>query len=149
VESAALVLHEVEGLGQRRRAFPDEVTTRRLRTMWTDLAARLWPHSAHPEPDGEMPVGGLRLSALAASCGAPAIILDETDVRYRCRTYRAALPDAEIAYAGKAFLCRAMARWIARTSSWRACTAISARSWDGAPREGRAPRTPIPQLRAG
>jgi hypothetical protein len=105
----------------------------------TDLAARLWPHSADPEPDGEISVGGLRLSALAASCGTPAIILDETDVRHQCRTYRAALPDAEIAYAGTAFLCRAMARWIARSSSWRACTAISARSWDGAPREGRAP----------
>jgi len=33
VASAALVLHEVAGLGQRRRAYADEVTTRRLRTM--------------------------------------------------------------------------------------------------------------------
>ena len=79
----------------------------------TVLAARLWPHSAHSEPDGEIAVGGMRLSALAASCGTPAIILDEADIRYRCRTYRTALPEAEIAYAGKAFLCRAMARWIA------------------------------------
>jgi Lrp/AsnC family transcriptional regulator, leucine-responsive regulatory protein len=33
VASAALVLHEVAGLGRQRRAYPDEVTTRRLRTM--------------------------------------------------------------------------------------------------------------------
>jgi diaminopimelate decarboxylase len=39
-------------------------------------------------------------------------VLDEDDVRQRCRRYRDALPDAEIAYASKAFLCRAMARWV-------------------------------------
>ena len=54
----------------------------------------------------------MRLSALAAAYGTPAFIVDEADVRHRCRTYLAALPGAEIAYAGKAFLCRAMARWI-------------------------------------
>ncbi|GAA4611715.1 diaminopimelate decarboxylase [Actinoallomurus liliacearum] len=39
--------------------------------------------------------------------------MDERDVRQRCRDFRRAFPDAEIAYAGKAFLCRAMARLIA------------------------------------
>ena len=80
----------------------------------TSLAAGLWPHTAHPGPDGEISVGGLRLSALAAAYGTPAIIVDEADVRYRCRSYAAAFPDGEIAYAGKAFLCRAMAQWIAQ-----------------------------------
>ena len=78
------------------------------------MAAGLWPHSAHPGPDGEIAVGGLRLSELAAAYGTPAIIVDEADVRYRCRTYATAFPDGEIAYAGKAFLCRAMAQWIAQ-----------------------------------
>jgi diaminopimelate decarboxylase len=55
----------------------------------------------------------MRLSALAAAYGTPAFILDEGDVQYRCRTYMAALPGIEVAYAGNAFLCRAMARWIA------------------------------------
>jgi D-serine deaminase-like pyridoxal phosphate-dependent protein len=40
--------------------------------------------------------------------------VDEADVRHRCRVYSAAFPGAEIAYAGKAFLCRAMAGWIAQ-----------------------------------
>jgi DNA-binding Lrp family transcriptional regulator len=33
VESTALVLHEVTGLGQRRQIIPDEVTLRRVRNM--------------------------------------------------------------------------------------------------------------------
>jgi diaminopimelate decarboxylase len=37
---------------------------------------------------------------------------DTADIRARCRSYRCALPDAEIAYAGKAFLCRAIARLV-------------------------------------
>jgi diaminopimelate decarboxylase len=78
------------------------------------LAGGIWPRTARLESDGEISVGGKRLSALAARFGTPAYILDEADVRYRCRTYSEALPGAEIAYAGKAFLCRAMAEWIAQ-----------------------------------
>jgi diaminopimelate decarboxylase len=55
----------------------------------------------------------VRLRALAARYSTPAFILDEADVRCRCRSYTAALPGAKVAPAGKAFLCRAMARWIA------------------------------------
>jgi diaminopimelate decarboxylase len=80
----------------------------------TGRVADYWPRTAHLDPDGEISVGGVRLSALAAAYGTPAYILDEADVRYRCRAYLAALPGAEVAYAGKAFLCRAMARWIAQ-----------------------------------
>ena len=80
----------------------------------TGAAAGLWPHTARREADGEISVGGLRLSALAAAYGTPAYIVDEADVRYRCRAYVAAFPGGEIAYAGKAFLCRAMAQWIAQ-----------------------------------
>ena len=64
-------------------------------------------------PDGEISVGGLRLSSLAATYGTPAYILDEADIRYRCQAYVAAFPGGEVAYAGKAFLCRAMATWVA------------------------------------
>ncbi len=74
----------------------------------------VWPRTARLEPDGEISVGGLRLSSLAAAYGTPAYIIDETDVRSRCRSYAASFPGAEVAYAGKAFLCRAMARWIAQ-----------------------------------
>src|ERR1700761_9221917 len=76
------------------------------------LAANLWPHTARFEPDGEISVGGLRLGAVAARYGTPSFVLDEADVRHRCRAYASALPDADTAYAGKAFLCRAMAQWV-------------------------------------
>jgi diaminopimelate decarboxylase len=74
----------------------------------------VWPRTARLEPDGEISLGGLRLSSLAAAYDTPAYIIDEADVRSRCRSYVAAFPDSEVAYAGKAFLCRAMASWIAQ-----------------------------------
>jgi len=90
------------------------VTAARNPVCLSGLAADLWPHTARLEADGDISVGGLRLSALAAQYGTPAYILDEADVRARCRAYAGALPGAEIAYAAKAFLCRAMAEWIAQ-----------------------------------
>ena len=78
------------------------------------LDADLWPHTAQAEADGDISIGGLRLSALAARYGTPAYILDEADVRARCRAYADAFRGAEVAYAAKAFLCRAMAEWIAQ-----------------------------------
>jgi diaminopimelate decarboxylase len=79
---------------------------------WPGLAAGIWPSTARLEPDGEISIGGVPVGELAARYGTPAYIVDEADVRQQCRMYRDALPGAEIAYAGKAFLCRAMASWI-------------------------------------
>ncbi|WP_344487301.1 diaminopimelate decarboxylase [Nonomuraea monospora] len=56
--------------------------------------------------------GGVPLMRIAERHGTPAYVVDEADVRERCRAFRAALPDATILYAAKAFLCRAMATWI-------------------------------------
>jgi diaminopimelate decarboxylase len=77
-----------------------------------DLQPRIWPLTARAAADGGISVGGVTLTEIAARYGTPAYVLDEDDVRQRCRTYRQVFPDAEIAYAGKAFLCRAMARWV-------------------------------------
>ena len=93
------------------------------------LAAGIWPRTAHLQPGGEVSVGGIPLGTLATRYGTPAYILDETDVRYRCRTYRDAFGGAEIAYAGKAFLCRAMASGsIRRASPWTSARRVSWRS---------------------
>lgn len=64
--------------------------------------------------DGDLRVAGISLARLAATYGTPSYLIDETTVRQRCRAYRAALPEAEIAYAGKALSCRAVLRWIER-----------------------------------
>ncbi|MFC6884606.1 MULTISPECIES: diaminopimelate decarboxylase [Actinomadura] len=73
----------------------------------------VWPATAHPHADGDVSVGGVRLTALAERFGTPLHVVDEDDVRRRCRAFRSAFHDGEVAYAGKAFLCRAMARWAA------------------------------------
>ncbi|CAM5460763.1 diaminopimelate decarboxylase family protein [Streptomyces narbonensis] len=72
----------------------------------------LWPATTTERPRGEVHVGGVPLTEIAESHGTPVYVLDEAEVRERCRTYRVAFPEAGIHYAAKAFLCRALARWV-------------------------------------
>ncbi|MFG2972109.1 diaminopimelate decarboxylase [Streptomyces sp. NPDC048331] len=72
----------------------------------------VWPTSANRLPHGGLAVGGVCLAEIAERFDTPVYVLDEGEVRARCRTYRDAFPDAEVLYAAKAFLSRAMVRWI-------------------------------------
>ncbi|MDH6128564.1 diaminopimelate decarboxylase [Kitasatospora sp. GP82] len=72
-----------------------------------------WPASARSVSGGELLVGGVGLAEAADRFGTPLYVLDEAEVRARCRAYREALPQAEVLYAAKAFLCSAMADWVA------------------------------------
>ncbi|MFJ9979455.1 diaminopimelate decarboxylase [Streptomyces cyaneofuscatus] len=72
----------------------------------------VWPASTTRFPHGQLTVGGVPLADIADRFDTPAYVLDEDEVRTRCRTYRAAFPDADVLYAAKAFLSRAMVRWI-------------------------------------
>lgn len=72
----------------------------------------VWPRSARPEPDGDVCVGGVSLAEAADRFGTPLYVLDEEEVRERCRTYRTTFPEADVVYAAKAFLCRAVAHWV-------------------------------------
>ncbi|WP_327579185.1 diaminopimelate decarboxylase [Streptomyces sp. NBC_00145] len=72
----------------------------------------VWPGSARVEAGGDVCVGGVSLTEAADRFGTPVYVLDEQEVRTRCRTYRTAFPDADVVYAAKAFLCRAMAHWV-------------------------------------
>ncbi|MEV1019658.1 diaminopimelate decarboxylase [Streptomyces sp. NPDC050264] len=72
----------------------------------------VWPASTDRGPHGDLAVGGVPLAAVAERFGTPAYVLDEAEVRERCRTYRAAFPDAHVLYAAKAFLSRAMVHWV-------------------------------------
>ncbi|GAA3836420.1 diaminopimelate decarboxylase [Streptomyces coacervatus] len=79
----------------------------------TSAELSVWPAStAEPRP-GDLTVGGVPLAEIADRFGTPVYVLDENEVRDRCRTYRHAFPDAEVLYAAKAFLCRAMVHWMA------------------------------------
>ena len=73
------------------------------------LPWRLLPDSAALGTDGQLLVGGCDLAALAAEDGTPLFVYDDEQLRARCREAVAAFGDG-VAYATKAFLCRAMAR---------------------------------------
>jgi diaminopimelate decarboxylase len=76
------------------------------------IDALIWPASAHRR-DGVLHVGGRSVAELAAEHGTPALFLDEDDVRARARAYLGAFSGVDVYYAGKAFLCTTLARWIA------------------------------------
>jgi diaminopimelate decarboxylase len=77
------------------------------------LLPALWPRTARRDAAGVLTVGGLPVTELAARFGTPVYLLDEADFRARCRDFVEAFGDADIFYAGKAFLCKAVVRMLA------------------------------------
>ena len=69
----------------------------------------LLPDTAEVGSDGQLLVAGCDLDELAEQYGTPLFVYDEAHLRARCREAVAAFGDG-VAYATKAFLCRAMAR---------------------------------------
>ncbi|GIJ53208.1 diaminopimelate decarboxylase [Virgisporangium aurantiacum] len=78
-----------------------------------DLVPELWPVTVTRSEKGSLTIGGLDVRDIAQEHGTPAYILDEADVRERCRRFRNGFAGADVYYAGKAFLCKAMVRIIA------------------------------------
>ncbi len=78
-----------------------------------DLEPVVWPAGATRDETGVLTVAGVDVRDLAAQFGTPAYVLDEDDFRGRCRSWRDAFADGDVYYAGKAFLCTAIARWVA------------------------------------
>ncbi|SCK11325.1 diaminopimelate decarboxylase [Streptomyces sp. WMMB 714] len=77
------------------------------------LDPKVWPLTAARSATGAVSVGGLGLAELAEEFGTALFVLDEDDFRTRCRAWRDAFgPDADVFYAGKAFLSRAVVRWL-------------------------------------
>ena len=78
-----------------------------------------WPSSAVRDDAGELILGGVGVTTLAAEHGTPAYVMDEADFRSRARGYREAFEEAfaaigtslDVYYAGKALLTVAVARW--------------------------------------
>lgn len=77
------------------------------------LVPHLWSSTAHRDDDGALLVGGMALADVVADHNTPAYVLDEADFRARARAFRDAFDDYEVFYAGKAFLCTEVARWVA------------------------------------
>ena len=84
------------------------------------LHPSLWATSVGRSRDGVLSVGGVSVTDLATQFGTPAYIVDEADFRARAaefvQTYNEIFEDlcggADVYYAGKAFLCTEIARWI-------------------------------------
>ncbi|WP_335935643.1 diaminopimelate decarboxylase [Streptomyces sp. PTD5-9] len=77
------------------------------------LDRKVWSRTVTRAADGAVRVGGIEVARLAEEFGTPAYILDESDFRARCRAWAEAFgPDADVFYAGKAFLSRAVVRWL-------------------------------------
>ena len=87
------------------------------------LVQRLWSSTAR-KVDGALSVGGVALTDLVAEHGSPAYVLDEADFRARARDFKEAFSQYDVFYAGKAFLCTTVAKWIADEGlSLDVCTA--------------------------
>ncbi len=71
----------------------------------------LLPDSAQVGSRGELQIGGIAVDDLANEYGTPLFIYDEDHLRSRCREALNSLGSGT-AYAGKAFLCAAMARLV-------------------------------------
>jgi diaminopimelate decarboxylase len=84
------------------------------------LVPALWARSVRRCDTGALTVAGLDVRVLARQFGTPAYVVDEDDFRSRAREFKAAFAEvfadlcggADVYYAGKAFLCTAVARWI-------------------------------------
>jgi diaminopimelate decarboxylase len=73
------------------------------------IERHLLPITASVDEDGHLRVGEIDLLDLAAEFGTPLFVYDEYHLRRACREAVAAWGDG-VAYATKAFLCKAMAR---------------------------------------
>ena len=84
------------------------------------LAPGVWPASAGRRDDGVVVVAGAALTDLATEFGTPLYVVDETELRSRAISVRDAFGSAfaavgssvHVYYAGKAFLCTTVARWV-------------------------------------
>ncbi|MEU7768231.1 diaminopimelate decarboxylase [Nocardia sp. NPDC049190] len=76
------------------------------------LDSAVWPRDTHYDGDGRITLGGVALADIADQYGTATYVLDEEEVRSRCRAYHKAFPEAEIIYAGKALMIRAVAEWV-------------------------------------
>lgn len=72
------------------------------------LPLSVLPMTASVAGDGRLSIGGVDVLGLVAEHGTPVFVYDETHLRARCREAVSAFGDG-VAYASKAFLCKAMA----------------------------------------
>ncbi|HYJ50433.1 MAG TPA: diaminopimelate decarboxylase, partial [Microbacterium sp.] len=84
------------------------------------LAEGVWPASADRDAEGVLWIAGVSASQLRHDFGTPLYVVDEDEVREHARrtlaAFRSAVEShgvqARVYYAGKAFLCAEVVRWV-------------------------------------
>ena len=85
-----------------------------------ELLPQLWSKGVTRGEDGVLAVAGVPVTQIAEEFGTAAYVVDEDDFRARARAFAedftrpfvAVCGGADVYYAGKAFLCSAVARWV-------------------------------------
>ena len=85
-----------------------------------ELAKGIWPATAKREREGQLSIGGVSVGDLAGEYGTPLYVLDQADFFDRAKRITEAFSAAssrygtssKLYYAGKAFLCSEIVRWI-------------------------------------
>ncbi len=77
------------------------------------LDPAVWPRGADRNPDGVLTIAGADVRDLAEHYGTPMMVIDEADFRSRCQDFANAFGGPTgVHYAGKAFLCTEIVRWL-------------------------------------
>ncbi len=77
------------------------------------LLRNLWSEGIGKDANGVLTVAGLSATEIAGQVGTPVYVVDEQDLRARARAFVEAFAGWDVYYAGKSFLCTAVARWVA------------------------------------
>lgn len=85
-----------------------------------ELTKRIWPQGTTRDSDGEVVFGGVPSSDLTAQFGTPLYVIDQNEFERNARKVSKALiaaaerigTEATVYYAGKAFLCTEVVRWV-------------------------------------
>lgn len=76
----------------------------------------IWPQDTHRNEQGELVIGGVSVAKIVQKYDSPVYIYDESTLRNAMRTWKKAmedrLPGSRVVYAGKAFLCTAIAEMV-------------------------------------
>ncbi|KRE69087.1 diaminopimelate decarboxylase [Arthrobacter sp. Soil762] len=106
----------------------DTNTASQLAPEWLAVPADLnalhepmWAQDVRKNDAGELAIDGIAVSELKAQFGTPLFVMSETDFRARARSFKDAFDAAfadicggvDVYYAGKSFLCTAVAAWVA------------------------------------
>ena len=77
------------------------------------LDPAIWPRGASRGDGGVVGLAGADVRELAITYGTPLMVVDEDDFRSRCQDFADAFGGAKgVHYAGKAFLCTEIVRWL-------------------------------------